>query len=138
MPARSSSAARGGEVRASLPRAARRAAYGRGLGAEGLAALWLRLKGYRVLARRFATPVGEIDLVVRRGGTVAFVEVKARPSVEEALYALQPRQQARIVRAAEAFLARHPALAQGNLRFDVILVVPRRLPRHLPGAFAAD
>ena len=116
----------------------RRAAYGRGRGAETQAALWLRLKGYRILARRLATPVGEIDLIARRGRTIAFVEVKARPTAEAALLALRPRQQARIVRAAQSFLARHPAAAGCDLRFDVIVVVPRRLPRHLPGAFTAD
>lgn len=120
------------------PAPGRRAAYGRGLGGEGRAALWLRLKGYRILARRYATPVGEIDLIARRGRTVAFVEVKARPTEEEALCALQPHQRRRIVRAAEAFLARHPAAAGLTLRFDLMVVVPRRLPRHLPDAFSAD
>jgi putative endonuclease len=117
---------------------ARRAAYGRGLSAESRAALWLRFKGYRILARRLATPVGEIDLVARRGRVLAFVEVKARASVEEALFAIGRRQQQRIVRAAGAFLARRPALAGCDLRFDVIAVAPRRWPRHLPGAFTAD
>jgi len=120
------------------PTHARRAAYGRGLGAETRAALWLRLKGYRILAQRFAAPVGEIDLVARRGRVLAFVEVKARPTADAALFAVRRRQQRRIVRAAEAFLARHPAFAACDLRFDVITVAPRRWPRHLPGAFTAD
>jgi putative endonuclease len=103
--------------------------------AETLAAWWLRLKGYRILARRHATPVGEIDLIARRGRTLAFVEVKARPDGRTARHAIAPRQRRRIARAAEAYLKRRPALATCTLRFDAVLIVPRTRPRHIPNAF---
>jgi len=110
-----------------------RAAHRLGLRAETIAALFLRLKGYRILARRLKTPAGEIDMVVRRGRALAIVEVKARAvRAEEALL---PRQQQRLERAAAHFLGRNPALADLDLRFDVVLVVPRRLPRHMPDAW---
>ena len=98
-----------------------------------IAAAWLlRLRGFRVLARRFATPVGEIDLVVRRRDLLVFVEVKRRLRFEDALAALLPAQQARIARAAGAFLQRQRRLAGCALRFDLVTVTPWRLPRHLP------
>ena len=101
----------------------------RGRRAESLAALALRLKGYGVLARRLRTPSGEIDLVVRRGGTVAFVEVKARPAVAH-------RQKQRIARAAAHYLAANPRFAGLTHRFDVVLVAPRRWPRHIINAWS--
>lgn len=117
-------------------RAARgRAAHARGLRAERLAGLLLRLKGYRILARRMKTRAGEIDLVVRRGGVVAFVEVKARTDLDGAAEALLMRQRARLARAAELFLAARPALARLDMRFDLVLVAPRRFPRHLADAW---
>jgi putative endonuclease len=115
--------------------AERRDAEARGRGAEARAAWLLRLKGYRVLASGFRTPVGEVDLVVRRGRTLAFVEVKARPTRAEACEAIGPRQRARIARAAEAFLARRPDLAGLDVRFDALLLVPGRAPRHLVDAW---
>lgn len=117
-------------------RAARgRAAYAAGLRAERLAALLLRLKGYRILARRMKTRAGEIDLVVRRGGVVVFVEVKARPDLDGAVEALLMRQRTRLARAAELFVAARPALARLDMRFDLVLVAPRRFPRHLADAW---
>jgi putative endonuclease len=95
-------------------------------------------KGYRILARRFRTPYGEIDLVAKRRDLVAFVEVKARASLDDAAYAVTPRQQARIVNAAQAWLMTHPDHAEFELRFDAILIAPRRLPRHLLAAFDAS
>jgi len=117
---------------------ARVAAFRTGLSAESLAAAYLMAKGYRILARRYRTPLGEIDLVARRRNLVAFVEVKARPSLDEAAYAVTPRQQARIIAAAEAWLMVHPEHAEYELRFDVMLIAPRRLPRHLLAAFDAS
>jgi putative endonuclease len=100
--------------------------------AEALAALLLRLRGYQILARRYATPVGEIDLVARRGAVLVFVEVKRRARRDDSLAALLPAQQARIARAAEAFLQRAPAaLARCGVRFDLVAVSPWRLPRHV-------
>jgi putative endonuclease len=107
----------------------------RGRWAETLAAWSLQLRGYRVLARRYRTPVGEIDLVVRRGRLLAFVEVKARPDLEQALGALGPRQRERTRRAAELFLLRNPSHAGCILRFDLVAVRPWRLPRHLVDAW---
>lgn len=108
--------------------------YGRR--AETISAWWLRLRGYRIVASRYRCPVGEIDLIARRGRTLAFVEVKARD--EDAADALRSRQRRRIVRAAEAFLQRRPALARLDPRFDLIVLRRRRLPRHIPGAWRAD
>lgn len=102
---------------------------------ETLAAWYLRLKGYRIVETRVKTPVGEIDLVARRLGVTVFVEVKARggrQSQAEALGAVNTR---RIVRAAEYYVARRPALAATALRFDVIFLAPGSWPRHLKDAF---
>ena len=118
-----------------MSRETRRRAYGRGQRAETLAAWWLRLKGYRILARGFRVAAGEIDLIARRGRLLALVEVKARPSLEQAGAALLPRQRERIARAAEVFLQRHPGLAGLDLRFDVVLLAPGRWPRHLANAW---
>lgn len=113
----------------------RRRRYRYGWLAETLCAWRLRLSGYRVLARRFKTPVGEIDVVARRGGTLVFVEVKARQDGASALHALTPRQRARIRRAASAFLAAHPQFAGLNARFDVMVVAPWQIPHHLIDAW---
>ena len=118
-----------------MTREIRRRAYGRGRRAETLAAWWLRLKGYRILARGFRVASGEIDLIARRGRVLVHVEVKARPSLEEAREALTPRQRRRIERAAEAFLQQHPGLAGLDQRFDVVLLAPRRRPHHLENAW---
>lgn len=118
--------------------ARRRAAWRRGQFAE-LICLWqLRCKGYRILARRYRVPVGEIDLIVRRGGIIAAVEVKARTDLDAGCAAVAPRQQRRIARALVHFLAGRPDLAPLALRFDVMLVAPRRLPVHLVDAWRAD
>lgn len=103
--------------------------------AEFVGAWLLRLKGYRVLARRHKTPVGEIDLVARRASTVAFVEVKARPSTAAAVQSVSARQRRRIARAALAFVQKRPELAHKEMRFDVILVTPGRLPHHITDAW---
>jgi len=118
---------------------ARRRAYRVGLAAEALAELALRLKGYRILARRFRAPGGEIDLVARRGTIVAIIEVKARPTREAARDAVTGRQRARIAAAARSFIAARtyglPPAGDMVLRFDIVVVQPRRWPRHMPGAW---
>src|SRR3954454_11111720 len=114
------------------------AAFHTGLSAEARAAAWLIAKGYRVLAKRFRTPYGEIDLVAKKRNLLAFVEVKARASLDEAAYAVTPRQQARIIDAAQGWLMAHPEHAEFDMRFDAILIAPRRLPRHLLAAFDAS
>ena len=114
------------------------AAFRTGLSAEARAAAFLMAKGYRILAKRFRTPYGEIDIVARRRNLVAFVEVKARASLDEAAFAVTPRQQARIIEAAQAWLMAHPEHAEYELRFDAMLIAPRHLPRHLLAAFDAS
>jgi len=113
-------------------------AFRTGLSAESRAAAFLIAKGYRILARRFRTPHGEIDLVARRRNLVAFVEVKARENLDDAAYAVTPRQQARIIAAAQIWLMAHPEHDSYDLRFDAMLVAPRRLPRHVMAAFDAS
>lgn len=103
---------------------------------ERVAAWWLRLKGYRILARGFRSPVGQIDIVARRGAVLAFVEVKRRSSDGAALEAIHPRQQARIARAAEAYLKLRPQLGHLQPRFDAVVLVPGRRPRHLVAAWS--
>jgi putative endonuclease len=102
--------------------------------AELVAAWWLRLKGFHIIARRYATPVGEIDLIARRGKLLVFVEVKRRRDAALAAEAVLPRQRQRIIRAAELFLQRRPQLL-GECRFDLIAVSPWRWPTHLPDAW---
>ncbi|MEO3427801.1 YraN family protein [Pelagibius sp. CAU 1746] len=121
-----------------MTRAGRRLAYARGRRAELIAAWWLRLQGYRILERGFRVPVGEIDLIARRGRTLAIVEVKRRAKLVEAGEAIRRRQQRRVVHAAQAYLQRRPELARLELRFDALLLVPRRLPHHIKDAWKAD
>ena len=123
----------------SLPAQHRRRTYSVGLWSEAIALTWLCLKGYRPLARRARTPVGEIDLVMRKGQTIAFVEVKARPTKEDGLSAVSPSQRARIVRAATYLTAEKPAWSACNLRFDVVIVTGRwHLPTHILNAWGAN
>jgi putative endonuclease len=107
----------------------RRAEQG-GRRAERLAAWWLRLKGWRILAVRARTPVGEVDLIARRGRVLAFVEVKARAGDDAAGLALDEWRLQRVARAAEA-LAPFYARPDDTLRIDAMFILPRRLPRHL-------
>jgi putative endonuclease len=113
----------------------RRGAHLYGLKAESIAALLLRLKGYRILARRFVVSGGEIDLVARRGGVVAFVEVKARADLEVAAIAISATKRRRIARAARVWLSRNQWAAGLTLRGDAIFVARRRLPRHAANAY---
>jgi putative endonuclease len=114
------------------------AAFRTGVSAEARAAAFLIAKGYRILAKRFRTPYGEIDLVARRRNLLIFVEVKARATLDDAAYAVTARQQRRIIDAAQAWLMAHPEHAEFDLRFDAMLIAPRRLPRHLLAAFDAS
>jgi putative endonuclease len=110
-------------------------AYARGRRAEALSALLLRLKGYRIVARGFRLPVGEVDILARRGAVLAAVEVKARREARAALESIKPRQRRRIARAAEAYLAHHPEAGDLTVRFDVMVVLPWRLPKHIADAW---
>jgi putative endonuclease len=120
------------------PDPARVTAFRQGLSAENRAALLLMAKGFRITARRFKTPVGELDIVARRRHTLLFVEVKARARLDDAAEAVTVRQQKRIVAAARFWLASHPDDCAKHIRFDVILVTPWRFPRHIAGAFDAE
>ncbi|MDB5722813.1 MAG: YraN family protein [Alphaproteobacteria bacterium] len=108
----------------------RRKAERGGRRAEAIAAWWLRLKGWAILARRMRTPVGEVDLVARRGRVVAFVEVKARATRTEAELSLDDYRLRRVAAAAEA-LAHRYARPGDDLRIDAIFIVPRCFPRHI-------
>jgi len=120
------------------PAPERVAAFRTGLSAESRAAAYLMAKGYRILAKRFRTAHGEIDLVARRRNLIAFVEVKARATLDDAAFAVTPRQQQRIINAAQGWLVAHPEHADFELRFDAVLIAPRSLPRHLLAAFDAS
>ena len=96
-----------GPLSAHGPRAERQVAFRTGISAESRAAALLIAKGFRILARRWKCPAGELDIVARRRGLLVFVEVKARERLDDAAWSVTPRQRARIVAAAEAWLARH-------------------------------
>lgn len=127
---------KGDEPRA--PRPERVAAFRTGLSAESRAAALLVAKGYRIVSRRFRSPVGEVDIIARRGRTLIFVEVKARSTLDGAAELLLPRQQRRIAAAAAAWLAKCPDDIESHIRFDAILVAPGRIPRHIEAAFEAE
>jgi putative endonuclease len=117
----------------------KRRAEKRGRQGETVAALLLTLKGYRVLERRVRTHAGEIDLVaLAPGGIVCFIEVKRRAAHLLAVESLGPRQQARIARAAELYLARKPGLGAKGVRFDTITLAPRTWPKHIRDAWRPD
>jgi putative endonuclease len=108
----------------------RQAAEKRGRSAETLAALYLRLKGWRILARRARVPGGEVDIVARRGRIVAFIEVKARASDDAAAFSLDAYRLRRVAVAAERLAPRF--MRDGDdVRIDALFMVPRRWPRHL-------
>ena len=120
------------------PRPERQVAFRTGLSAESRAAALLIAKGFRILARRWRSPVGEIDIIARRRSLLVFVEVKARETMDEAAWSVTERQRARIIAAAEAWLARNTDPRIQDIRFDAILVAPGAFPRHLPAAFDAS
>ena len=120
------------------PSAERQIAFRTGISAESRAAVLLIAKGFRILARRWKSPVGEIDIVARRRSLLVFVEVKARANLDDAAWAVTERQRSRIVAAAEAWLARYADTRIRDIRFDAILVAPGRIPRHIPAAFDAS
>ncbi len=126
-------------AKAKIPAAPERvAAFKNGVNAETIAADFLVARGYAILALRFKTPYGEIDLVAQSHTLLAFVEVKARARLDDAAYAVTPRQQRRIIDAASAWLAAHPEHADFDVRFDAMLIAPKRPPRHLMAAFDAS
>jgi putative endonuclease len=114
--------------------AEKRRRFWRGQLAELFAAALLVLKGYRILARRHRTRLGEIDLIAVRGRRLAFVEVKHRPTIDDAHSSISHSQTDRIAAAAEQWVWRHPAYHAHEIGLDAILLAPRRMPRHLPNA----
>ncbi len=111
------------------------ARYWRGHWAEWIAAIYLVLRGYRILARRHRTPYGEIDIIARRGKRLAFVEVKRRPTLAEAEWSLTPTQAERIGRSAEHWMRRRRRYRDHEMGMDLLLVQPGGWPRHLTNAF---
>lgn len=120
-----------------MARPTRQAAYLYGLETEWLAAAFLRLKGYRIVAKRFSAAGGEIDLIAERAGTLVFVEVKARGTMEAARSAISPDKLRRIGRAARAYLGRRSALP-ATIRLDAVFLAPGRWPRHEQGIAEID
>lgn len=123
------------EPKTKPPMKHRRRAEKRGHRAEYWAALYLMLKGYRILALRHRTPLGEIDLIARNKHVIAFVEVKARSTETIAVDAVSYASQNRIRAAADLWLSRRRDAALLSSRFDIIAVLPRRLPKHFIDAF---
>lgn len=113
----------------------RKAAEQRGRRAEAWAAFYLRLLGWRILARRLKTPRGEIDLIARRGDLVLIVEVKVRATLRDAMEAVGRQSETRIEAAADVWLARQPDFSRLSVRFDMVAVLPRRWPVHVPNVF---
>lgn len=113
----------------------RRNSHRNGILAEYAALAWLTVKGYRFVAWRCRTPVGEIDLVLRRGYVLVCVEVKARAALTDAAAAIHAQNQSRVVRATQYFISRHPAYMDYQVRFDAVLISWYRLPHHLVNAF---
>lgn len=113
---------------------ARRRSERSGRRSEWIAALALQLKGYRILERRFRAHGGEIDLIAQRGQILAFIEVKRRKAVDDAVGAVTTRARRRIERAAEMFVARRAHLAECEWRYDIVAIAPWRL-KHLRGAW---
>lgn len=113
----------------------RKAAFRRGAKAELYASLYLWLKGYKILKRRYKTKVGEIDLIALKLGTIVVVEVKARDKEEDAAYSITSRQRQRIERATEMFLSENPGFQNADIRFDAVLMVPKKFPIHIKNAW---
>lgn len=113
-------------------------AYRRGINAETHASAFLASKGYEIVGSRYRNALGEIDLIAKRRRHIAFVEVKARRTHDDAAWAVLPRQQRRIREAADGFLAENPSLADCSASFDVILVSRSSELVHIPEAFFAD
>lgn len=113
----------------------KRSSYRTGVSAESLCVVWLRLKGYAILERRFKTRTGEIDIIARKANTLAFIEVKARPDLATGLEAIDASGRERIARTAAWYMARKPQLAGLSCRFDAMVVTPGRWPHHIREAW---
>lgn len=118
-----------------MPASSRERAEARGRLAELAALMALRLKGYRLLARRFKSGQGEVDLIMRRGEVTAFIEVKARASLDEGVMAVTNHQSRRISAAARHWMAKDARARNGICRFDIVVVSPYLISRHIENAF---
>jgi putative endonuclease len=118
--------------------AKRISSFSKGLSAETMARQELARQGYTVLNHRYRTPAGEIDLVVRRGDALGFVEVKARKSADEAAWSITPRQQRRICEAASIWLQEYPGHGADTITFDAVFVTPGRPAEHIVDAFRPE
>ena len=117
---------------------ARAKAERRGHSAEVIALIYLRLKGYRLLAMRYKTPQGEVDLIMRRRDVTAFIEVKARRSRDDGVMAVTNTQSRRIAAAARLWMARDKISNSNFCRFDIVVVNAYFLPHHVENAFSGD
>lgn len=113
----------------------RQAAHAHGHRAETIAVWYMRLKGYRLIANRFKSTVGEIDLIMQRGRTMVFIEVKARAKVDDSIWAVTPQQSRRIASAASLFAARQDMSGIDFQRFDIVAVPSYLWPTHIKNAF---
>jgi putative endonuclease len=125
-------------MRRPRPVEARRKALSFGATAEAVALVWLVLRGYRILARHYLAPGGEIDIVAMKGRTIAFVEVKARPDLDTAAVSITAEKRRRICRAASFWISRNRQAAAANLRGDALFIAPWRRPRHVEDAYPLE
>lgn len=116
----------------------RQGAFKRGVLAEKAAGVYLRVKGYKILATRYKIPVGEVDIIAKKGNTLVFVEVKARANIDDAAASITPRQQKRIAKAASSFLANHGEFEGLDCRFDAILISGLTKPTHIENAWLVE
>ena len=119
-------------------KAERQLRYKRGQRSEFWAMVWLKFKGYHILARRHRTPVGEIDIIARKHNTVSFIEVKRRGTIDLAASSIPHHQRKRIARAALYWIGKNKSFEQSEMSLDVILIAPFKLPVHIKGAFAPE
>lgn len=120
-----------------MTKTSRTKAERRGRAAEHIAALYLIAKGYKIIGRRVKTFVGEIDLIVARGRTTVFVEVKLRRNIDAGLNAIDKKKGARLVRAARLWIA-DQTMEEATYRFDILILSAYHWPKHLPNAFGAE
>jgi len=119
----------------------KRKAYQFGINAERFAAVFLILKGYRIISRRYRNPKGEIDIIAKKGKTIAIIEVKARKDFSSCAYSITPWKQKKILSATQWMMGGSGKIAglniasEHNIRFDAILVIPKRLPKHIKDAW---
>ena len=114
--------------------------YKAGHFAETIALLFLRLKGYRFVAKNFitgkGTNAGEVDLIMRHHKTLVFIEVKKRKTTQKALYAISSKQQMRLTKGAISFVKSHPEYQNYQLRFDAVIFSANRFPKHIQNAWS--